>query len=166
MATADNLQAAFAGESQANRKYLAFAKKAEQEGFPQIARLFRAAAAGETVHAHAHLRVMGGIQGTAENLKAAIEGEGHEFREMYPAFIEEAKAEGNKPAETTFKNANAVEKIHHGLYEGALASLEAGNDLPETKIFICEICGNTVNGEVPDKCPICGAPKTQFSEID
>ena len=98
MATEDNLQEAFAGESQANRKYLAFAKKADEEGKPQVAKLFRAAAAAETVHAHAHLRVMGGIQGTAENLEAAIEGEGHEYKTMYPDFLAEAEAEGNKPA--------------------------------------------------------------------
>ena len=111
MSTQDNLQAAFAGESQANRKYLAFAAKADAEGHPQIAKLFRAAAAAETVHAHAHLRVMGGVKDTKQNLQAAIEGEGYEFKEMYPGFIKEAEAEGNKAAVISFRNANAVEKI-------------------------------------------------------
>jgi rubrerythrin len=165
MATADNLKAAFAGESQANRKYLAFGKKAEADGRPQIAKLFRAAAAAETVHAHAHLRAMGGIQSTAENLQAAIGGEGHEFKEMYPGFVSEAEAEGNKAAEVSFRNALAVEEIHHGLYGRALEAEQAGQDLPAGAIFVCEVCGNTVLGEAPEKCPICGAPKKRFSEV-
>ncbi len=165
MSTSENLQAAFAGESQANRKYLAFAKKADAEGRPQIAKLFRAAAEAETVHAHAHLNVMGGVKGTAENLQAAIEGEGAEFREMYPAFVAEAEKEGDKAATVSFKNALAVEEIHHGLYAEALDTLNAGKDLPGAAIFVCGVCGNTVVGEAPDKCPICGAPKSKFSEI-
>ena len=120
MSTQDNLHAAFAGESQANRKYLAFAAKADAEGHPQIAKLFRAAAAAETVHAHAHLRVMGGVKDTKQNLQAAIEGEGYEFKEMYPAFIQEAQAEGNTEAVTSFRNANSVERTHHELYSKAL----------------------------------------------
>ncbi|MHC4643671.1 MAG: rubrerythrin family protein [Planctomycetota bacterium] len=165
MPTSDNLKEAFAGESQANRKYLAFAKKAQDEGYPQVARLFRAAADAETVHAHAHLRVMTGINSTQENLQAAIEGEGHEFRQMYPGFVAEAEKEGNKPAEVSFKNALAVEEIHHGLYSEALESVNSGSDLPETKIFVCQVCGNTVRGEAPDKCPVCGAAKEKFTEI-
>ena len=165
MATSDNLKEAFAGESQANRKYLAFAKKAEQDGYPQVAKLFRAAAEAETVHAHAHLRAMGGIKTTTENLQAAIEGEGFEFQQMYPKFLSEAESEGNKPAEFSFKYALAVEEIHHGLYKEALDAVKSENDLPETKIFVCPVCGNTVKGEAPDKCPICGAPKEQFMEI-
>ncbi len=165
MATSDNLQAAFAGESQANRKYLAFAKKADDEGKPQVAKLFRAAAAAETVHAHAHLRVMGGIQGTAENLEAAIEGEGHEYKTMYPDFLAEAEAEGNKPATLTFKNALAVEEVHHGLYGKALESVKAGGDLPAASVHVCEICGNTVEGDAPDKCAVCGAPGSKFFEV-
>ena len=164
MATGDNLQEAFAGESQANRKYLAFAKKAEADGYSQIARLFRAAA--ETVHAHAHLRVMGGVKGTAENLEAAIAGEGLEFQEMYPTFVAEAEAEGNKGAAMSFKNAMAVEEIHHGLYSKALETLEGGSDLPAAPMFVCGICGNTVIGEAPDKCPVCGAPKSRFAEVE
>ena len=165
MATNDNLQAAFAGESQANRKYLAFAKKAESDGYPQVAKIFRAAAAAETVHAHAHLRVMGGIKDTTENLQAAIDGEGYEFTEMYPDFLKEAKSEGNQPALYSFKNALAVEEIHHGLYNEALEAVKAGSDLPETKVYVCEICGNTVKGEAPDKCPICNAPREKFTEV-
>ena len=165
MSTADNLNAAFAGESQANRTYLAFAKKAEADGFPQIARLFRAAAEAETVHAHAHLRVMGGIGDTAANLQAAITGEGQEFREMYPGFVAEAEAEGNRPAVISFKNALAVEEIHHNLYAGALSALQGGSDLPEARIFVCQICGNTVNGEAPARCPVCGVPGERFAEV-
>jgi rubrerythrin len=164
MPTRENLQAAFAGESQANRTYLAFAAKAAAEGRPQIAKLFRAAAAAETVHAHAHLRVMGGVKGTAENLQAAVEGEAYEFREMYPKFLKEAEAEKNQAAVISFRNAMAVEKIHHDLYAEALQSFSAGKDLPESDIYVCEVCGNTVSGEAPDKCPICGARKEKFSK--
>ena len=157
MSTTDNLKAAFAGESQANRKYLAFAKKAK---------LFRAAAAAETIHAHAHLRVLGGIKSTIENLEEAVSGEDHEYKEMYPGFVVEAETEGNKAALISFKNAMSVEKIHSGLYGEALASVKAGNDLAEAPIYVCEICGNTVVGEAPDKCPICGVPKDKFSLVE
>ena len=165
MSTQDNLQAAFAGESQANRMYLAFAKKAEAEGHPQIAKLFRAAAAAETVHAHAHFRVKGGIKDTKQNLQVAIDGEAYEFKEMYPQFIKEAEAEGHKAALISFRNANAVEEIHYGLYSKALETLAAGADLPAASIHVCDVCGNTVVGEAPDKCPICGAPKAKFEEV-
>jgi len=165
MATTENLKAAFAGESQANRKYLAFAKKAEGDGYPQIAKLFRAAAEAETVHAHAHLRVMGGVKTTAENLQAAIDGEGFEFKEMYPGYVAEAEKEGNKAAVNTFKFALEVEKVHHGLYTEALKALQAGQDLPAAPMFVCSVCGYTVAGEAPDKCPVCGARKDRFSEV-
>lgn len=165
MATMDNLAKAFAGESQANRKYLAFAEKAEEEGMPQVAKLFRAAAKAETIHAHAHLRVMGGVKSTAENLQAAIGGEGEEFKEMYPRMLAEAVAEGNKPAEYSFKNALAVEEIHHGLYSKALEAVKAGGDLPDAKIYVCPVCGNTVEGDVPDTCSVCGVPGDKFKEI-
>jgi rubrerythrin len=161
----EDLQEAFAGESQANRKYLAFARKAETDGYPQVAKLFRAAAEAETVHAHAHLRVMGGIKDTADNLQAAIDGEGFEFQEMYPGYVTEAEATGNRPAAFSFKNALAVEEIHHGLYSQALEAVQGGNDLPEARIFVCEVCGNTVYGQPPDKCPICGVPHTRFFEV-
>lgn len=165
MSTIDNLKAAFAGESQANRTYLAFAKKADAEGFPQVARLFRAAADAETVHAHAHLRVLGGIKSTAENLEAAIAGEGHEFRVMYPEFVTTAEAEGNKPALTSFRFALAVEEVHHNLYAQALQAIKAGTDLAEAKIWVCPVCGDTFVGSAPDKCPICGAPREKFLEV-
>jgi rubrerythrin len=165
MATKYNLQEAFAGESQANRKYLAFAKKAEQDGYPQVAKLFRAAAEAETVHAHAHLRVMGGVKGTAENLQAAIDGEGFEFQDMYPKFLAEAEAEAHKPATFSFKYALAVEEIHHGLYGEALKTVQAGADLPPEQIYVCAVCGNTVKGEPPDTCPVCNAPRAKFFEV-
>jgi len=165
MATVDNLKEAFAGESQANRKYLAFAKKAESEGYPQVAKLFRAAAEAETVHAHAHLRALGGIRSTNENLAAAIEGEGFEFQKMYPKFLAEAERETHKSAVISFKYALAVEEIHHGLYQDALEAVKAGNDLPASSIFVCSVCGNTVKGEVPDTCPVCGVDKSKFFEV-
>jgi rubrerythrin len=165
MATADNLKEAFAGESQANRKYLAFAKKADAEGRKQIAKLFRAAAEAETIHAHAHLRVMNGVKGTADNLKAAIEGEGHEFRTMYPQFLAEAKAEGNKAAQMSFQYALVVEEIHHGLYQKALEMLTQGKDMENAVIYVCPVCGNTVIGQAPDKCHVCGVPKEKFIEV-
>ena len=165
MSTMDNLQEAFAGESQANRTYLAFAKKAESDGYPQVGKLFRAAAAAETVHAHAHLRVMRAINDTTENLKAAAAGEGHEFQVMYPRFVAEADAEGNKAALISFKGAMAVEGIHHTLYSKALEAVNAGKDLQQRPIYVCEICGNTVYDGAPEQCPICGAPKVKFFEV-
>jgi rubrerythrin len=165
MATLDNLQAAFAGESQANRKYLAFAAKADADGKPQIAKLFRAAAAAETVHAHAHLRVMNGVGSTVANVQAAIEGEGHEFKTMYPGFVAEAKKEGNQAALKSFEFAMTVEKVHYDLYSQAAEALKAGKDLTTAKIFVCPVCGNTVLNGAPDKCPVCGVPGAKFSEI-
>jgi len=165
VATIDNLKEAFAGESQANRKYLAFAKKAEADGYPQVAKLFRAAAEAETVHAHAHFRVMEGIKGTEDNLQAAIEGEGFEFQQMYPKFLAEAEKDGNNPAVFSFKHALAVEEIHHGLYTEALNAVKSGSDLPTAQIYICPVCGNTVIDDVPDKCPVCSAAGQQFQEI-
>ena len=165
MATSDNLKEAFAGESQANRKYLAFAKQADADGRPQIARLFRAAAEAETVHAHAHLRVMGGVKSTEANLQAAIEGEGYEYQTMYPKFLAEAESEGSAAAVESFQNALAVEKIHHGLYGQALAAAKAGKDLPAAPIFVCLVCGNTVLGRAPGACPICSSPRKMFVEV-
>jgi rubrerythrin len=163
--TIDNLQAAFAGESQANRKYLAFAKKAEQDGLPQVAKLFRAAAEAETVHAHAHLRALGGIKETKENVKAAIAGEHHEFISMYPEFIKDAEADKHAAALTSFRFANAVEKVHHDLYTEALNAIESGKDLPQREVYVCPICGNTVYGSAPDQCPVCKAKGSTFIKI-
>jgi rubrerythrin len=164
--TSNNLEAAFAGESQASRKYLYFAEKADVEGHKQIARLFRAASDAETVHARNHLKVMQGINSTADNLKAAIGGEHYEFTSMYPDFIKQADAEGNKKANDSFDLANRVEQIHHRLYQAALALLEKGQDMAEKPIYVCQYCGNTVEGEAPDRCPICGMPKKMFKLID
>ncbi len=161
--TEKNLLEAFAGESQANRKYLAFAKKAEEEGYRQIAKLFRAAAEAETVHAHNHLRELGGIKSTRENLEEAITGESYEFQKMYPQMIEDAKAEGNDSALRSFNYANEVEKIHAGLYKKALENLGKNE---EVDYYVCQVCGNTVENEPPDECPICGAKKQAFKKID
>lgn len=162
----DDLQAAFAGESQANRKYLAFAKKAEEDGFPQIAKVFRAAAAAETIHAHNHLKAMGGLKSTIENIQAAIEGEHYEFSEMYPAFIEDAKKDGNEKALKSFSWANEVEKIHHKLYLAALEAAKKKEDLPEKPMYVCPYCGYTLEGEPEGDCPICGAKKETFMKIE
>jgi rubrerythrin len=161
--TEKNLQEAFAGESQANRKYLAFAKKADEEGYKQAARLFRAAAEAETVHAHNHLRELDGIKSTKENLETAIGGETHEFQNMYPKMIEEAEKEGNSSAKRSFHIANEVEKIHAALYEKAHKYL--GDD-EDVDYYVCEVCGNTVENEAPDTCPICGAKKEMFKKIN
>ena len=164
MTTQDNLKEAFAGESQANRKYLAFAEKAEQEGYKQVAKLFRAAAAAETIHAFNHLHVMGGVGKTADNLKSAIEGETAEFREMYPQFIEQAKKEKAQDAAIlSFEVANKVEKIHAGLYKQALENLGRNRAVD---YYVCSICGNTVEDSAPERCPICNAPKEMFRKID
>ena len=162
MSSMDNLKNAFAGESQANRKYLAFAKKAEDEGFKQVAKLFRAAAEAETVHAHAHLRVMGGVKSTKENIQEAVGGETFEFTKMYPQMIEEARKEGNKQAQQSFEFANKVEKIHAELYQKALNSLGKNETVD---YYVCQVCGNTVENAAPDKCPICGASKSMFIKI-
>ncbi|PNX51871.1 MAG: rubrerythrin [Thermoplasmata archaeon M9B2D] len=161
--SSQNLNEAFAGESQANRKYLAFAKKAESEGFAQVAKLFRAAAEAETVHAHNHLRELGGIKGTKENLETAIGGETHEFQNMYPKMIKEAEEEGNESAKMSFNYANEVEKIHAALFEKAHKYF---SDLEKVDYYVCGVCGNTVENEAPDVCPICGAKKEMFKRID
>ena len=152
--TQKNLGDAFAGESQANRKYLAFAKQADQEVHKQVAKLFRAAAEAETVHAHAHLRTLGGIGKTVDNLKTAIAGETHEFKKMYPEFIAEAQKEGNKAAERSFNFANEVEKIHAALYQKALDNLGKNADVD---YYVCSVCGYTCEKQAPEVCPICGA---------
>jgi len=164
--TSDNLQEAFAGESQASRKYLYFAEKADGEGHKQIARLFRAASEAETVHARNHLRVMGEIKSTKDNLKAAIGGENYEFTKMYPEFMKQADAEDNKRAKGSFDLANKVEQIHHRLYQTALSMLEKSQVMAEKPIYVCQVCGNTVEGEAPETCPVCGAPKKMFKRID
>ena len=164
--TDENLSAAFAGESQANRRYLAFARKAEAEGQTQAAKLFRAAAAAETVHAHSHLGVMGGVKSTADNLRAAVEGEHYEFTTMYPEFMETAQAEGCRRAVTSFDYANQVEKVHHALFEKMLAAMSAGEKPAEADLFVCSVCGNTFEGSAPGTCPICGTERERFMKIE
>jgi rubrerythrin len=160
----DALKEAFAGESQANRKYLAFAAKADQEGFPQAARLFRAAADAETIHAHSHLRALKAVRSTRENLGEAVAGETHEFKSMYPAMIESARAEGNTEAERSFHFANEVEKVHAALYEKLLAGLgSAGEVYP---YYVCPVCGYTAEKEPPEACPVCGAKGKMFRKIE
>ena len=161
--TLKNLKEAFAGESQANRTYLAFAKKADEEGYPQAARLFRAAAAAETVHAHNHFNVIGGVKSTLENLQAAYEGEHEEFTSMYPKFIEEAKKEENNKALQTFHWANEVEKVHGNLYKNAIDKLKSLKDAP---YYVCQRCGYTAEGNAPDTCPVCGAKNDKFKLIE
>ena len=164
--TQDNLNDAFAGESQANRRYLFFAERADEEGHPVIARVFRAAAEAETVHARNHLKALGEIKSTGENIKAAISGEHYEFTQMYPGFIEQAKAEGNTDAEVSFDLANKVEKIHHTLYEKALRFLDGGEPIKDEPYFVCQRCGYTVGGQAPEKCPVCGAPRSMFKRVE
>ncbi len=162
--TEDFLREAFAGESQANRKYLAFAARADQEGFPQVARLFRAAAEAETVHAHAHLRALNAIHSTKENLEEAIQGETHEFKDMYPEMIQAAKAEGRKAAERSFSFANEVEKVHAELYQTLLDGL--GKSTDSYSYYVCPVCGLTAEKEAPETCPVCGAKGSVFKKVD
>ncbi|NWG02109.1 MAG: rubrerythrin family protein [Syntrophaceae bacterium] len=162
MKTVSNLKEAFAGESQANRKYLAFAKKAEEEGYSQVAKLFRAAAEAETVHAHNHLRVLQGIKSTRENLQDAMSGETHEFKTMYPGMMEVAKSEKEDDAYRTFHFANEVEKIHASLYSKALEALGKNETVD---YYVCPVYGNTVEKGAPERCPICGAPGKSFIKI-
>jgi len=160
--TLENLKEAFAGESQANRRYLAFAQKAEKEKLPQVAKLFKAAAEAETIHALNHLRIIGEIKSTSENLHTAISGETFEYKKMYPEFLKTAVDEGNQEARWSFDVANKVEKIHAGLYSKALDTLNKGAQLAKVDYYVCSVCGNTVEEIAPEKCPICGAPKVKF----
>jgi len=162
--TVEDLKAAFAGESQANRKYLAFAKKAEEDGYPQVAKLFRAVAAAETIHAHNHLKAMDGIKSTGENLQAAIAGEHYEVVEMYPPMLTSAEAEGDGKAARTFKWALEVERVHEALYRKALETL--GKDTPSVDYYVCPFCGYTHEGPFEGKCPVCGAPGEKFERIE
>jgi len=166
MGTIDNLRNAFAGESQANRRYLAFAEKANQEGGPQVARLFRAVAEAETVHALNHLRILKEVGSTEENLSAAIAGETYEFRQMYPKFLDEARKEKRQDAAWSFDVANKVEEVHAKLYSKALETLKADGRLGAVEYYVCQVCGNTVEKEAPEKCPICGAPRDKFRKIE
>jgi rubrerythrin len=164
--TTENLKVAFSGESQANRKYLAFAKRAEDEGYDQIAKLFKAAAAAETVHAHNHLRILGGIKSTIENIEEAITGETYEFKTMYPEFLDIAAEEQENQASWSFNIANEVEKIHAKLYTKASEALKENRDIPQVEFYVCNVCGNTVENKPPEKCPICNAGKKVFKKVE
>ena len=164
--TEKNLQEAFAGESQANRRYLFFADKAEQEGHTQVARLFRAAAEAETVHARNHFNAMDGVGSTVDNLTAAAMGEHYEFTRMYPPFIEQAERENNKRAKVSFEFANEVEQIHHKHFEEALKVVKDGQQLKDEPYFVCQVCGNTVTGEAPERCPVCGVARDKFKRVE
>ncbi len=162
--TQENLATAFAGESQANRKYLAFAKQAEKEGLPQIGKLFRAAAEAETIHAHYHLGNMGGIGDTKKNLEEALGGETYEFTSMYPPMLAQALAENHR-SKTHFNYALEAEKVHARLFQQALEAMKAGKDLSKMDVYLCPVCGDVEFGEPPDKCPICGAPKAKYQKV-
>jgi rubrerythrin len=163
--TEENLKNAFAGESQAHMKYLAFADKAEKENLSNVARLFRANSFAEQIHAINHLRTLSGIGGTLENVQEAIEGETFEVTEMYPAYIRVAEEQQERGAETMTKWALEAEKVHAELYKKAKEAVEKGQDLESIPIRVCEVCGFTVEGEAPDKCPVCGSPKEKFKEF-
>jgi rubrerythrin len=165
MKTNDNLKEAFAGESQANQKYRAFSKKAQQDGFPNIARLFRTTAEAERIHAEGHLKSLADIRSTAENLKAAIEGETHEYTSMYPPMLEQAEAEGHR-AKFMFGYAIKAEAVHAELYQRALEAVEKGVDLAEARFYLCPVCGHIEFGVPPEKCPICGTVAAKYVEVE
>ncbi len=162
--TPENLKEAFAGESQANQKYRAFAKKAEQEGFPNVARLFRTASEAERIHAEGHFTVLGGVGSTAENLEAAIEGETYEYTKMYPPMLELAETEGHQ-AKRMFAYASKAEAVHARLYNLALEAIRRGEDLAESSFYLCPVCGHIEFGSPPDSCPICGAKAARFVQV-
>ena len=164
MSTNDDLAEAFAGESQANRKYLAFSKQAEKDGFPNVGKLFRTAAEAETIHALGHFNAMDGVGSTSENLQAAIDGETCEYTEMYPPMIEQAESDGHK-AKRMFQFAAKAEAVHADLYQQALEAVQQGNDLDVADIYLCPICGHVEFGQAPDSCPICGAKAKMFVQV-
>jgi rubrerythrin len=163
--TVENLKSAFTGESQANRRYLAFAQKADEEGFLQVSKLFRAAAEAETVHAFNHIRTLGETRSTVENLQIAVGGETLEFRHMYPDYIKTAKKEKNLQAAWSFNVASQVEQVHATLFTRAMKALKAGKELAKVDYHVCSVCGNTFENEVPSKCPICGSPKEKIFTV-
>lgn len=163
--TADDLKTAFAGESQANRKYLAFAAKAEKEGFPQVAKLFRATAEAETIHAMGHLASMGAVSSTADNLKAAVQGETYEYTEMYPPMLAQAQKEQHR-AKTMFNWAVQVERVHADLYKKALEAVVSGQDMGAAEIYVCPVCGHLEIGKPSVKCPVCGLPADKYRRME
>ncbi len=162
--TPDNLKTAFAGESQANRMYVAFARQAERDGFPNVAKLFRTAAEAETIHALGHLQAMDGIKSTAENLQTAIDNETCEYTQMYPPMIEQAQADNHK-AQRMFKYAAQAEQVHARLYQQALEAVHQGKDLEVSEFYLCPVCGHVEFGQPPESCPICGAKAEKFVQV-
>jgi rubrerythrin len=160
--TQENIQAALAGESQAHIRYLAFAEKAAAENLPNVARVFKANAYAEQIHATNHLKTLAGVGSTKENLGAAVGGENFEVEEMYPAYIVVAQAQGEKMAETYFGWALQAEKVHRAIYQQAKKVVDAEKDIPHKPIHVCSMCGFTMEGDAPDKCPVCGAPRGKF----
>jgi rubrerythrin len=165
MTTKDNAKEAYAGESQANRKYAAFSEKAAAEGFPNVGKLFKAASEAEAIHAKRILYILDQVQKTEDNLKGSIEGETQEFRTMYPGFVAEAKNERKSEAEIVFTHAMKAEEVHANLYLQALERVREQKDLETDHIFLCPVCGNVELGVAPEKCPICGVPQRMFREI-
>lgn len=162
--TRENLKEAFAGESQANHKYLAYAQLAEKEGFPHVARLFRTTAEAEAIHAMGHLNAMDGVRSTAENLQDAIDGETYEYTEMYPPMLETAERDGHK-AKRMFKYAIEAEAVHARLYQAALSAVKQGRDLEVSEFYLCPICGHIEFGRPSAACPICGAKADKFVQV-
>ncbi len=160
--TEDNLKNAFAGESQAHIKYLAFGAQADQDKLPNVARMFRANSFAEQIHAVNHLRTLAGIGKTGENLAAAMSGEAFEATTMYPEYVKAAEEDGEKAAVTTTSNALAAEKVHYEMYKRAGQTVSICKDLEAKPIHVCGVCGFTMEGDAPDKCPVCGAPKAKF----
>jgi rubrerythrin len=165
MATKENAMEAFAGESQANRKYQAFAEKAESDGYLNIAKLFKAASEAEAIHAKKLMKALGMIGSTRDNLEQAVAGETHEYTEMYPAFVQEAESDKQSDALLAFNYALKAEEVHAGLYKEALKSLNAGQDMSNRTVWLCPVCGNIFLGQAPEKCPICNVFKKMFREI-
>jgi rubrerythrin len=164
--TEEYVQEAFGGESKANRRYMLYAERAEKDGYPQVAKLFRAVAEAEMVHIRNHLNVIDAIGSTKDNLLAASLGEKDEFTDMYPHYIEIAREEKNDRAERSFDWANRVEKVHYGYFDTAYKGMKEGKEPPDATYYVCQVCGNTVRDNVPDKCPICGAPVKAFRKVE
>ncbi|MCA1933098.1 MAG: rubrerythrin family protein [Calditerrivibrio sp.] len=162
--TKSNLKEAFSGESQAYQKYSAFAKKAEKEGFTNVAKLFKTTAEAEKIHAEGHLNALEMIGSTADNLKAAIDGETYEFKEMYPPMLEKASQEGHK-AKIMFNFAVKAEEVHANLYKKALEAVQSGKDIETSNFYLCPVCGYIEFDSAPEKCPICGIPASKFVQI-
>ncbi|UUX91460.1 rubrerythrin family protein [Methanoplanus endosymbiosus] len=166
MTTMDNAEEAYAGESQANRKYEIFSEKAAAEGYPNVAKLFKAASEAEAIHAKRLLLILNKLGSTEENLKGSVAGETEEYTEMYPAFIKTANEEGQKEAATVFTHAMKAEEVHAGRYEKALEAVSAGDDFEASKIYLCPVCGNIEIDSIPERCPICGVPARMFREVE